>query len=137
MAWRKITELDLAATLSTAEIEAYRRSASWDSDPVEALLIRTGEYVRGYLRQSGVAMSPEAAAIPEGLVSPACDYAAYDILKRMPREVLRDRAQARTAAVELFDAVGRGTYKVEPWGSDDDTGGGVSPQFIVRPKLLD
>jgi phage gp36-like protein len=137
MSWRTLTESDLNATLSAQEVEAFRRSADWASDPVEALLTRTAEYVRGYLRQSGVAMSPTAATIPEGLVSPACDYAAYDVLKRMPRDVARDRADARRAAVELFEAVAKGNYKVEPYGSDDDSGGGASPSFVVPDHILD
>lgn len=137
MAWRIPTESDLTATLSAREVEAFRRSSEFSADPVDALLMRTAELVRGYLRQSGVAMSPTAGHIPEGLISPACDYAAYDVLKRMPQEVGRDRADARRAAVALFEAVAKGAYKVEAYGENDDTGGGVSPTFTVPDKLLD
>jgi len=137
MSWRTLNESDLTATLSAQEVEAFRRSADWSSDPVEALLTRTAEYVRGYLRQSGVAMSPTAATIPEGLVSPACDYAAFDVLKRMPRDVARDRADARRAAVSLFEAVAKGAYKVEPFGGDEDSGGGASPRFVTPTLILD
>lgn len=137
MAWRQPTESDLVATLSAREVEAYRRSAEFASDPVSALLLRTGEMARGYLRQSGVAMSPVAASIPEGLVSAVCDYAAFDILKRLPTAVGEDRRRARDEAVKLFEAVAKGAVKVETYGETDDTGGSVSPTFTVKDKLLE
>ena len=46
--WRTVSETDLAATLSQAEIDAYRASGPIDgSDRVGALLERTVATVRG------------------------------------------------------------------------------------------
>ena len=47
-------------------------------------------------------MDPTAASIPEGLISPCMDYAAYDVLKRMPLEIGRDRADARRSHYSLM-----------------------------------
>jgi hypothetical protein len=47
--WRKPTLEDIAATLSSKELEAYRSSTSFEAgDPVEALIQRTAAMVRSY-----------------------------------------------------------------------------------------
>jgi len=138
MSWRIPTESDLTATLSAREIDAFRRSSDFGgADPVAALITRTAEFVRGFLRTGEVSMSPTAASIPEGLISPAMDYAAYDILKRMPVEIGRDRADARRAAQTLFDAIADKKYRPEAFGDTDDSGGGPSPAFSVPDHILD
>ena len=118
--WRKLTESDLVATLSAAEVSAYKAGSFRvpGIDPVEALLSRTAELVRGYVRANGrVRLSRTALSIPESLISPAADYAAFDILKRLPTAVGEDRRRARDEAIALFEKVASGA--ITPEGADD------------------
>lgn len=136
--WRIPTEADLVATLSAKEIEAFKRSSDFGgADPVGSLITRTAEFVRGFLRTGGVTMDPTTASIPEGLISPAMDYAAYDVLKRLPMEIGKDRADARRSALDLFKSISTRDYQPEAFGESDDSGGGVSPSFTVPTHVLD
>ena len=76
-------------------------------------------------------MDPTTGSIPEGLISPAMDYAAYDVLKRMPMEIGKDRSDARRAAVTLFDAIASKKYQPESFGGEADSGG------LALPKISD
>ena len=120
MGWRPVDEGDLAATLSQQEIDAYRRSASLDgSDPVARLLARTAALVRGYVATNGkVARMGPPGTLPESLVSPAMDYAAADVLKRVNVPMNEDRRKARERAEELFRDVAAGKYTPESDGAD-------------------
>lgn len=119
MNWRKPDEDDLTATLSQAEIEAFRRSASFAADPVERILQRTSALVRGFIATNGkVRRMGPAGTLPESLVSPAMDYAAYDILKRMPVALTDERRTARAKAEELFRDVAQGRFTPESDESD-------------------
>lgn len=136
--WRPLKESDLIATLSKKEVDAYRTSASADGgDPVADLLSRTAALVRGYVRAGGRAtLSPVPGEIPEGLISPAADYAAYDVLKRMPVAIGEDRRRARDQAISLFDKVASGAVAPE----DDGGGEGVAesaPRYRRRRMILD
>ena len=138
MSWRIPTEADLTATLSAKEIEAFKRSSDFGgADPVVSLIKRTAEFVRGFLRTGGITMDPTDASIPEGLISPAMDYAAADVLKRINIEMNKDRADARRSALELFKSISTRDYQPEAYGETDDSGGGVSPSFKVPPHFLD
>ena len=119
--WRTVDENDLAATLSQQEVDAYRRSASLDgSDPVARLLSRTVALVRGYVATNGkVARMGPSGTLPESLVSPAMDYAAFDVLKRVNVPVNEDRRRARERAEDLFRDVAQGKYTPEADGADD------------------
>lgn len=119
--WRTVDENDLAATLSQQEVDAYRRSASLDgSDPVARLLSRTAALVRGYIATNGkVARMGPSGTLPESLVSPAMDYAAFDVLKRVNVPVNEDRRRARERAEDLFRDVAQGKYTPEADGADD------------------
>lgn len=119
--WRTVDENDLAATLSQQEVDAYRRSASLDgSDPVARLLSRTAALVRGYVATNGkVARMGPSGTLPESLISPAMDYAAYDVLKRVNVPVNEDRRRARERAEDLFRDVAQGKYTPEADGADD------------------
>lgn len=121
MAWRIITEEDLAATISQKEIDAFRRDASTSgADAVGQLLKRTAGFVRIYLRSnSAVRLSSNEDEIPEGLISPACAIAAYDVLKRLPLKVGEDRKAARDDALALLDKIADGRVNVE--SPDEET----------------
>ena len=135
MAWRKPTIDDLSATLSQRELDAFRQSAGFSgADPAEDLVRRTAEMVRSYCRaNTSCRLSPVEGEIPEALISPAMDYAAYDVLKRLPVPVNEDRRRARDAAVALFERVADGKTKPEPWQGDE---GDVEPEQSAALPVL-
>ena len=119
--WRTVDEADLAATLSQAEIDAFRQDASLDgSDPVARLLQRTAQMVRGYIATNGkVRRMGPSGTLPESLISPAMDYAAADVLKRLAVPLNDDRRKARERAEDLFKDVAAGKYTPESDDADD------------------
>lgn len=137
--WRDLTETDLAGTLSEKEIAAYRQSAAGaeGGDPIAALLTRTARLVRSYIRAGGrVSLPSDDASIPEAMVSPACDYAAFDVLKRMPVAVGEDRRRAREQAISLFERLAEG--RVVPESPDgEDSASERRASFLPRRRLLD
>ena len=119
--WRTVDENDLAATLSQGEIDAFRQDASLDgSDPVARLLSRTVAMVRGYIATNGkVRRMGPSGTLPESLISPAMDYAAADVLKRIDVQLNEDRRKARERAEDLFKDVAAGKYTPESDDADD------------------
>ena len=133
--WRKITEADVVSTLSRKEVDAYQKSTDEGTVPIEELCRRTAQMVRSYIRAGArVNVSADGETIPEGLISPACDYLAFDILKRMPVPVGEDRRRAREQAIALFDELAAG--KVIP-ESVDAAEVRRSPSFARRRRILD
>ena len=136
MAWRKPTVADIAATLSQNELDAYRQLPEFKSgaDPIEALLSRTVSYVRAKIRRNGqVRMSPSADELPESLISPAMDYAAFDILKRQPVNMTEERRQAREQAIAEFERVADGRSTPESYEGGEDATGRASVLFADAP----
>ena len=119
--WRTVDENDLAATLSQGEIDAFRQDASLDgSNPVARLLTRTVAMVRGYIATNGkVRRMGPSGTLPESLISPAMDYAAADVLKRIDVQLNEDRRKARERAEDLFKDVAAGKYTPESDDADD------------------
>ena len=119
--WRTVDENDLAATLSQGEIDAFRQDASLDgSDPVARLLTRTVAMVRGYIATNGkVRRMGRSGTLPESLISPAMDYAASDVHKRIGVPLNDDRRKARENALKLFQDVAAGKYTPESDDADD------------------
>lgn len=125
--WRALTEGDLAAYLSRTEVDAYRRSADYTADAVASILAATGSLVRAHVRSGGVRVSPASApAIPEALVPPAVDYAAFDLLKRFRIPVTEDRREARRQAIDLFARVAARKLAVEPEAEGEEAGASPS-----------
>lgn len=121
--WRKPNLQDLSATLSEKEIEAYRNSINSEvADPVEDLLFRGASFVRGFCRANrAIKLSPLECEIPESLVSPLCDYVAYDVLKRLPLAINEDRKQARENALALFKDVASGNLIPESYETNEES----------------
>lgn len=113
--WRKVQEADLNSSLSQSEIEAYRRSADFEHDPVESQIRQICSYVRGCIRSSGakVRMAREEDWLPESLISPAMDYLRYQILTRMDIPVNESRTKAYERAGEIFDQLRKGEFVPE------------------------
>lgn len=128
MAWRKPELRDLAAKLNQREIDSFRQHPDFKtmSDPAADILEQTAEFVRGFCRTNRqVTMSPDPGTMPEGLISPAMDYAVYDVLKRINVTPNEARKAAWEKAIDLFEKVARGEYIPESW-SDDEGKGDVS-----------
>lgn len=137
MAWRTVTESDLVSSLSHQEVEAFRRSADFEHDPVERQLAGVVAKVRGYIRASRtVALDPNEATIPESLVSDAMDYLRYEILTRMNIVVNESRTKAYERALETFKEVANGTFKVEPGVEPLPADSVAAPSISVKPPIL-
>lgn len=145
--WRKPTRRDIAAKLTQAELDKFSTSPDFLSgaNPVEDVLELTAETVRGFCRTcKQLKMCPEAGTIPEGLMTFAMDYAAFDILKRISHAPNEARTKAWEAAREMFMAVGKGEYIPESYQegeavADDTSANRALPSFSEttnRCKLL-
>ena len=123
MAWRKPETRDLTAKLNQRELEAFKIHPDYASmaNPASDLLAQTAEFVRGFCRRNRqLAMSPNAGTIPESLMSPAMDIAAFDVLKRINVTVNEARKSAWERAIELLKDVASGAFTPESY----DPGGG-------------
>lgn len=123
MAWRAPTTADLIATLSKAEVDAFDQSVPASaSAPSADLVARTASFVRGFIRRNHHVRLGPAGTLPEGLISPAMDYAASDVLKRLPVEVGAARVKAREEALLLFEDVAADKVTPESFGEDEADG---------------
>lgn len=123
MAWRAPTTSDLVATLSQAEVTAFDQSVPASSSaPSADLVARTASFVRGFIRRNHHVRLGPAGTLPEGLISPAMDYAAFDVLKRLPVEVGAARVKAREEALLLFEDVAQDKVTPESFGEDEADG---------------
>ena len=137
--WRQITANDVAATLSQREVDGYQRSGGDNTNPLATLIERTTARVRLSVRSNGrVRMSPDATLVPLSLISPACDYMAFDILKRLDVEVGEDRRRARQQAIDLFDRIERGEVTPEGWGEPEtqETGHHAAQLVSTSPQRV-
>jgi len=141
MAWRTITESDLLSALSSAEVEAFRRSADFETDPVDRQIADAAEYVRGLIRSGGVAtLSTTEGALPPALIPATLDYLRYRFLTRMNIVVNESRTQAYKDALALFEKVRTGDYVPEADGVDDGSDAkAVTPEAAeaTPTRLLD
>jgi hypothetical protein len=137
MAWRAPTTADLIATLSKAEVDAFDQSVPASaSAPSEDLVARTASFVRGFIRRNHHVRLGPAGTLPEGLISPAMDYAAYDMLKRLPVEVGAARVKAREEALLLFEDVASDKVTPESFGEDEADGNDAPfPAWTPPPPL--
>ena len=137
--WRAITATDVAATLSQREVDGYQRSGGDNLNPLGTLIERTTARVRLSVRSNGrVRMSHDATLVPLSLISPACDYMAFDILKRLDVEVGEDRGRARQQAIDLFDRIERGEVTPEGWDEPEtqDTGHSAAQLISSSPQRV-
>lgn len=140
--WRRLTEPDIAGHLSQREIDAFRKSGSVEGrDPLETILGDTALLVRAYVRKSGSArLSADPLAIPGSLMSAACDYAVFDLLKRINVPVNEARMKARADALALFEQVRKGELTVEGDGEEDFASSSAATPACIAPnppRLLD
>lgn len=120
MAWRKITRADFAATLSEAEIRAFGQSDDYTENTIEQLVENTVSTVRGFILSGRrCRVSPDLSTLPDMLVSPAMDYAAYNLLKRYNRNPNEARTRAYERANALFDKIAAGDVVPEDFDAAD------------------
>jgi hypothetical protein len=139
MSWRRPELRDLTAKLNQREVDMFRAHPDFasQSDPASDILEQTAEFVRGFCRTNKqVKMSPVAGSIPEGLISPAMDYAVYDVLKRINVTPNEARKAAWEKAIELFEKVAKGEYIPESWFVDE-TEGDDTLSNKATPKFSD
>ena len=135
MSWRKPELRDLAAKLNQRELNEFRAHPDFATaaDPAADILAQTAEYVRGFCRRNKqVTLSPEAGSIPESLMSPAMDVAAFDVLKRISVDINESRRIAWEKAVDLFREVASGAYTPESWS---DEGGDGADSNLALPEF--
>ena len=118
--WRTVSGTDLGATIAQGEIDAYRASGPVDgSDRVAALLDRTVATVRGWISCNGSVRMGPPGTLPLSLISPAMDYAAFDLLKSQDTgDISEDRRKARDSAERLFEKISTGAFKPESYSED-------------------
>ena len=80
-----------------------------------------------------VKLSPDELEIPECTISPAMDYLAYDILKRIDAGISEERKEARRQAIAYFEKISSGEMSVEDYGESADV-----PRISigVKPPVL-
>ena len=137
--WRAITRADVTASLTLKETESYQRSVDFGDDPLPILIERTTAYARLAIRSNGrVRMSPDATTLPVSVISPACDYMIFDILKRIDVEVGEDRRRARQQAIDFFDRITKGEVTPEGWDEpeNEDTGHSAAQLISSSPQRV-
>ena len=137
--WRTVSETDLGATIAQSEIDAFRASGPVDgSDRVEALLQRTVDTVRGWVSCNGAVRMGPPGTLPLSLISPAMDYAAFDLLKSQSIDVGEDRRLARESAEKHFEKIATGVFKPESYSEDgaidEDKRPATSPMADDGPR---
>ena len=120
MDWITPTRDDLTATVSAKEIEVFGKSSDF-TDAVDAILARTVSFVRGFVRAGRVRLAADAGSIPASLLAPAMDYAAFNLLSRLRRDVNASRTKKYDRACALFDKVAQGVVVPEDYGEDPST----------------
>jgi hypothetical protein len=136
MGWRVPTEDDIIATISVAELNAYKSSANWQEDPVDILCRRAAAMVRDALRSNGnVEMSPNEYEIPEGCISAAMDYVCYDVVKRNGGAATKERQAARQKAEEFFERIATGRLTPVGWNApESEVTGGAGAAVVVASR---
>ncbi|MGN0846827.1 MAG: phage protein Gp36 family protein [Kiritimatiellia bacterium] len=140
--WRKITKEDLHATLSEQEIRAFGQTDAFDASAVERQVANTVAAVRGFVRSGRrCRMSPDESTLPEMLVSPAMDVAAFNLLKRFNRVPNEARTKAAERAQDLFERIAAGAVVPEDHGEEpaDASPAAAAPAFSPPSpvRLLD
>jgi phage gp36-like protein len=119
MSWITPTRSNLLASVSKDELEkAASLGIEMDQDIVAEIISRTVNFVRGYIRKGGYEMG-DSGKLPQELLAPAMDYAAFDLFKRIGGKLSDERKAARNDALQIFKSVAKSEVGLEdPAGSD-------------------
>lgn len=144
MSWRRLTLQDVAAHLSQEEMDAFRQLGDFQSqaDPIDDLCLEVAAFCRMKLRKNVyVRLSPDVAALPPELISPACDIVAFKILKRFPMEPHEARKLAYQNALDLLKEIQNDdcrpeSYVAEGGAEEEDLRNEPFWVLNVRPTIL-
>ena len=134
MSWSKPTEDDFFATLEEDEANLFARNPSTDLAPVTLQIGLAVAHARGCVRSGRKCRMPsDEGLLPDMLVAPAMDYAAFNLLKRLRRAVNESRTKSYDRACSLFEKVAQGVIVPEDYGEDPAD---VAPAAsLARPSI--
>ena len=135
--WRVPSEDDFFATLEEDEAELFARNPDADRAPIARQIALAVSHVRGCVRSGRRCRMPsDEGLLPDMLVAPAMDYAVFNLLKRLRRNVNESRTKSYERACSLFEKVASGAIVPEDYGEDpaDVQPASSLPQPSVRPK---
>ena len=91
-------------------------------------------HARGCVRSGRKCRMPsDEGLLPDMLVAPAMDYAAFNLLKRLRRAVNESRTKSYDRACSLFEKVAQGVIVPEDYGEDPAD---VAPAAsLARPSI--
>lgn len=118
--WREATTDDLHAALSEDEASIFAASKDYFGDThVEKEISNAVATVRGYIRSGRKCrMSGDETLLPDFLIVPTMDFAAFNLLKRQNIRVNESRTLAYNRANQLFDKLASGDIAPEDYGED-------------------
>ncbi len=134
MAWKQPTLDDFFATLDEEEAALFARNENDDHAPIDRQIEMTVSHVRGFIRSGRKCRMPsDESLLPDMLITPAMDYAAFNLLKRLRRNVNESRTKAYDRACSLFEKIGTGSIVPEDFGEDPAQ---VEPESsLARPSV--
>lgn len=132
--WRMVTREDLYATLSEKEVLIFGQNENADESAIDQQIALTVSAVRGYIRSGRKCRMPDnEKLLPDMLISPAMDMAAFNLLKRFNRNPNEARTKASDYARTFFEKVATGAIVPEDYGENP---GDVSPATtLARPSF--
>ena len=140
--WRVPDINDLLNSISQREIDAFNNAAASSSDantsdPTVRQIRSAVAFVRGYIASSpkGVLLDKDQTTLPDGLIPPAMDYCAYQILKRLPGDISQSRTDARKEAIDLFKLIPLGDYIPESHSSTAASGSKSAVTVALSSRL--
>ena len=134
MAWKQPTQDDFFATLDAEEAALFARNENDDRTPIDLQIAMTVSHVRGFIRSGRKCRMPsDESLLPDMLITPAMDFAAFNLLKRLRRNVNESRTKAYDRACSLFEKIGQGAIVPEDYGEDPAQ---VEPETsLARPSI--
>ena len=132
--WRAPKEDDFFAMLEDSEARAFAVNFEADSAPITRQIGLAVAHARGCIRSGRKCRMPsDEGLLPDMLVGPAMDYAAFNLLSRLRRDVNASRTKKYERACALFDKVAAGSIVPEDFGEDPTT---VEPaSALARPSI--
>lgn len=123
--WRSLETADFFAALDEREAEVFARNEDEDGAPIRKQIAAAVAHARGCIRSGRKCRMPaDESLLPDMLVAPTMDFAVFELLTRLRRNVNDSRTKAWERANALFDKIAEGRIVPEDYGEDVTT---VSP----------
>lgn len=117
--WKAPDIDDFYATLEESEADLFARTDGSAIDTIQRQIALAVSHARGFIRSGRKCrMAADESLLPEMLVAPAMDFAAFNLLKRLRRDVNDSRTKAYERACSLFEKIGAGAIVPEDYGED-------------------